>query len=592
MFMMARPEGHTTRPPDGFVHTTNYGNVPNQAIHQNVHGGIHFGNNGDPFTLGKLPFAPRAAYNAAIRQGHPGCTAGTRAEILEEIRDWIRGSHEQHIFWLEGMAGTGKSTIALTISREFYDKERCLGASYFFSRDYGDLRDAKGFVSTVVRQLARQSPKYLGQAIRSSVETNENLAHILTLGLRDQWKALITQPLVGNNPSPETSDRILLLVVDALDECECVEEEEKENVKAILDVLYKTDVITGFRVRILITSRPEYEPRLELQQMDSLKLRKLVLHDVGRSTVDHDISIFLKEQFDLIRKNSQEPAILDETVIPALVSRAGGLFVYASTACLFLRGAGRYGSVSEVLELLPKVRSIETTEVFRKLDKLYHGVLDHAVRKSESSGWQDKFCQNLRQILSAVVLLQEPLCLDSLAILLGLRQDETKNTVSNLRSIIIVPEVPTAKIVLLHPSFRDFLLDRQRCLDERFSIDFKTGHGILLQRCLHLMNNSQQFDKDPSEAMVYACISWPFHARWASEPPGYSLLPDLERFFKMENPRWREFVRSQFGVEETSRELDWTRFRSGLPMAQIKIHLVRSFLASTSERHFTRSRTD
>jgi hypothetical protein len=55
------------------------------------------------------------------------------------------------------MAGTGKSTIARTIARKYYELKR-LGASFFFSRGGGDLGHAGKFFTTIAMQLADNSP--------------------------------------------------------------------------------------------------------------------------------------------------------------------------------------------------------------------------------------------------------------------------------------------------------------------------------------------------------------------------------------------------------------------------------------------------
>src|SRR4051794_3002651 len=95
--------------------------------------------------LAMLPSVDGAAFNSR-RKGndspeHTECIPGTRVDILQRIATWSKSSSGAYTFWLSGMAGTGKSTIARTIAREL-QAQNCLGASFFFSRGGGDLSHA------------------------------------------------------------------------------------------------------------------------------------------------------------------------------------------------------------------------------------------------------------------------------------------------------------------------------------------------------------------------------------------------------------------------------------------------------------------
>jgi cytidylate kinase len=75
-------------------------------------------------------------------------------DLLRKIREWADGKDERPIFWLRGLAGTGKSCIARTIAREYSQKHR-LAATFFFSRDIGgDVRHTRKFFTSIAAQLA------------------------------------------------------------------------------------------------------------------------------------------------------------------------------------------------------------------------------------------------------------------------------------------------------------------------------------------------------------------------------------------------------------------------------------------------------
>lgn len=71
--------------------------------------------------LSKLPYAADAAFNSRSREQEPQCLADTRVDLLKQLMAWSGNPRDKRIFWLNGMAGTGKSTIARTVARTFYD---------------------------------------------------------------------------------------------------------------------------------------------------------------------------------------------------------------------------------------------------------------------------------------------------------------------------------------------------------------------------------------------------------------------------------------------------------------------------------------
>ena len=61
-------------------------------------------------------------------------------DLLQQLEDWLENEQSQRVFWLNGLAGTGKSTIAQTFAETTFAEGK-LGASFFCSRDFGDRSD-------------------------------------------------------------------------------------------------------------------------------------------------------------------------------------------------------------------------------------------------------------------------------------------------------------------------------------------------------------------------------------------------------------------------------------------------------------------
>jgi ABC-type molybdenum transport system ATPase subunit/photorepair protein PhrA len=133
--------------------------------------------------LDRLPYAVEAPFNSYAKQHSPYCLPNTRVDLLQEIYDWADGQDERCIFWLNGLAGTGKSTIARTVARNHFEKKR-LGTSFFFSRGEGDVGHAGKFCTTVTVQLANN----VLNLHRHIYDAVINHGDITSLSLHEQWR--------------------------------------------------------------------------------------------------------------------------------------------------------------------------------------------------------------------------------------------------------------------------------------------------------------------------------------------------------------------------------------------------------------------
>ena len=107
-------------------HNSNYIHPNSYLIHSDL----------TPDPLERLRPAERASYRtrhgAEGDQAH-GCMAETRVRIIANLETWARDETAPKVYWLNGHLGTGKTSIAHTLS-ERLDREKMLGASFFCSR--------------------------------------------------------------------------------------------------------------------------------------------------------------------------------------------------------------------------------------------------------------------------------------------------------------------------------------------------------------------------------------------------------------------------------------------------------------------------
>jgi hypothetical protein len=94
--------------------------------------------------------------------------------------------------------------------------------------------------------------------------------------------------------------------------------------------------------------------------------------------------------------------------------------------------------------------------------------------------------------LGSLVELLSPLSAFSLSRLLHLSKEEVDQTFEDLYAILDIPEDATYPLRLHHPSFRDFLLSKDRCGD--FWVDEKQAHYILAASCIQLMSRTLKKD--------------------------------------------------------------------------------------------------
>src|ERR1700760_4627441 len=274
-----------------------------------------------------MPYAVDAPFNAYTRQQDPICLPDTRVDLLREIYTWADGKDERFIFWLNGLAGTGKLTIARTVARRYFENGQ-LGASFFFSRGGGDVGRASKFFPTIAMQLSRKShslQRHICDALRNNTD-------ITTQSLGDQWRQLILGPLSKLSGNSYLSSYIV--VIDALDECD-----NDEDIRTIVKLLAEAQRLQTVRLRVLLTSRPEIPIRHGFYQIPDTEHQDVVLHHISPSIVDHDIRIFLKYNLELIgqKKPSLGAYWPGEEVVKQLVQIASGLFIWAATACRFIQ---------------------------------------------------------------------------------------------------------------------------------------------------------------------------------------------------------------------------------------------------------------
>lgn len=211
---------------------------------------------------------------------HVECLAGTRVEILHEVHEWLLAPNDgQNILWLNGMAGSGKSTIAKTIARNFRAIRRC-GAFLFFER-------GKSGPEAVVRTLAHQLAEFdVGIRARVCEQLENNPSE--SLGLVDDFDGFLAGPL-----SSAEIDGPIVVILDALDECG-----DSKSRSALLSLLSRQFRNLPPNFRFLITSRPELDIERAFNQQANVRSWNL---DTTTSASTEDVKLFFEHELVEVR---------------------------------------------------------------------------------------------------------------------------------------------------------------------------------------------------------------------------------------------------------------------------------------------------
>ena len=434
--------------------------------------------------------------------------------MLSEIESWAKDFKQSPVFWLNRLAGTGKSTIAQTVGERIFADGQ-LGASFFCSRDFEDRSDLRFIFPTLAFQLAHKFAKFQSVLV-SLLQSDPDVVHE---SLYRQMEKLIVKPL-------RSADVSTVIVIDALDECK-----DEEPSSVILSVLGR---LVGRipMVKFFITGRPK--PRIRTGFRLPMLVNStsvFVLHDVHPPLINSDIRLFLKHELSELAQQRQLGRWPSDEHVDLLCSRAAGLFVYAAATVKFLDSNIHLPEDRlDVIVQLPECTTPEgKTRIDPKttLDSLYTSILQTAFSEGDP-----KVYSRIGSTIGAVILLVNPLPPSAIAKLIHLDPRQVVLFLTLVQSLLALGGDFTHPVKPFHKSFPDFITDPSRCADTRFYISPKDLHLELATNCLRVMNdgleqnllslpdyalNSEVQDLETrisdriSIDLRYACLSWHDH---------------------------------------------------------------------------------
>ncbi|KAK0470662.1 quinon protein alcohol dehydrogenase-like superfamily [Armillaria novae-zelandiae] len=346
-----------------------------------------------------------------------------------------------------------------------------------------------------------------------------------------QFDELLLQPLRSSQSLSQEGP--IVIVIDAFDECGTEGDHDRQQLIKLFAVDFAH--LPPF-VRIIVTSRVARDIDAAFRVPRHIHIRELF-------TETSDIYVYIRRQLTEIGKRNYLPGEWPEDhKIGALVERAAGLFIWASTACKYI----------------DEYNPVELLVAEEALDVLY-------VKALISAGHWNKtrFKKDGCNVLGLILTAKTPLSPDAIDQILNLK---SIGVISRLGSVLH-HDGSANPVRILHVSFRDYLSNLTRCKDrciEKCSpkcdrkcndgpwfIDL-TGHNAqLAQKCIPILAHAFG-DKfccltldDPrdgqllDETVTYACTYWIAHTcEMVSCPQGFD--GDLLKFMMKHILHWLE----------------------------------------------------
>jgi hypothetical protein len=472
----------------------------------------------------------------------------TRTDILRSLDTWAEEpTTALSIFWLSGMAGTGKSAIAKSFCGTMSSRGH-LAASFFVSRQSALRSDPHRIVRTLAHELTKLHPMILN----SVCEAAQYRPDLTDRPMEEQISLLIVGPLTKYLSLSDAAK--IVVVIDALDECS-----NKSVCTQLVRLL--TSLLSQCPIKLMVTSRNE---KYLQDAFASLPHDYLKLHNLEQSTVSADIRRFFEVSLTRIARERQIstpdwPSTID---VDRLTEDTGYLFIYAATVVEYVQQS-RFDPKEQLADVLAiAAGSSGNSPDFSPLDVLYRHVLKVATAKDDTRP-DGRLVSRVQRLLAILLTVEEPVDVTTLA---GLADCTLLLTVTDCEALNTVLRVPenvqesSEPITIFHPSFPEFLRNPQRCDDTHLLVNTPSSNAYLASRSLRVMNERLLRDdicniRDPDipdEELVkrvqqhlaselrYACLYWYRHLSRCASSDDELLLRALLAFAEQSVQQWME----------------------------------------------------
>ena len=383
---------------------------------------------------------------------------GTRESILEEVIAWVAGgSGSSNTYWIYGLPGIGKTSLAHSICETLDERNQLVGA-FFCQRDDTNSSEPRNILPTLIYKLAETSPNFrrvVAERLRSKPNlTTESMknAHFLDFII---------------SLSGPTHEHSLAFVIDALDEC--------GNSKTRPDVLKALTDAAALApwLKIIITSRPEADIERFFNGFAGSSHSSYDLATDQKA--GDDLRTFARTQFDLVATSwCLSTPWPTESDFNKVISRSNGLFIFIKTLVLALE------TCDDAEETLKEALQGSTGTGLESLYGLYSSILK--AHSNIGGFW--------RVIVVITTAQYRPLSKESIAKLTGVKPNLVEKWVNALSSLLYRDEGANGAIRVRHLSISDFFLS-DHCV---YQVNLREAHAQQGISCLETMVKELRFN--------------------------------------------------------------------------------------------------
>ncbi|KAB5589508.1 Vegetative incompatibility protein HET-E-1 [Ceratobasidium theobromae] len=498
--------------------------------------------------LDKLKPVELAIYNSMISEevNRRACTAKTREKVLREVNTWADDPDAEKIYWLDGMAGTGKTTIAYTLSEALQSRGQ-LAASFFCTH-----------------------------RSRIALEKNPGVG---SLNIAAQFEKILKDPLL--EIKGKMSDN-MVVTIDALDECD-----DSSIAARALDMLF--GFASDLPIKFFVTSRPEPGIHKKMTSQDQNAPLIMRLHDIEQSLVQADIELYLREELSAMSVSS--------TQLKQLAELAGNLFIFAATTMRYISPDDDTIDSDERLETMLSVDA-KSDRKFEHINIPYSTILNAAINNPKL---EPKERDRRLLVLWTAVCAREQISVGALAALARLKSSLVLGALQPFRSVLHISE-HNSLVSTFHASFPDYIFGRGRSGD--FACDKKAHSQFVVGRCFGIMKDQLKFnicklessflrdknvpglktriERNISRELFYACRYWTDHLELSGTSS--EIHQTLEEFLSQRLLFWMEVLNLKECI--VTGVLGLVKAQAWLIMSKADPHLIK--LASDAHKFVAR----